>query len=486
MLNIMDCQKTNLCKLLLLSFLSLIFMVQAKAIAFEKKPKEPIIHVTVDPRIEFFSIIFYLAGNPEYTQGCIPSYRRDVQKHFGKHRNHPVIRLARTLRKTRGLSYDAPMSMAVHVTDAYSLDEKMVFDPHPERLDKRWTTKEAREFLVKLRNFVKETDFEGFIREHQKLYEFAILEMKQVLQVHGSGAWFNAFFGDRPGTNFTIALALLNGALCYGAQLRMPDGYEELYCVLGVWMTDERGLPELNKSVLPSVVHEFCHSYINPLVDKHQKELRKAGTKIYPLVADSMKRQAYSNWKIMMYESIVRACVVRYILENDGEGAARRQILVDLTNNFLWIEELSNLLRDYETQREKYPTLDAFFPQISAFFNENSENIAKIVAKTPKIVSIVPPNNSKIVNPDLKFITITFDRPMMEQSWSIVGEGPNYPRIIGKPKYDLARKILYIQVELKPDWHYEFSLNSEKHKGFRSEEGVPLIPVLIRFKTRKR
>ena len=108
------------------------------------------------------------------------------------------------------------------------------------------------------------------------------------------------------------------------------------------------------------------------------------------------------------------------------------------------------------------------------------------MAKVPKIVSIVPPNNAKMVNPDLQFITITFDRPMMDQSWSIVGEGPNYPRIIGKPKYNSTRKILYVQVELKPDWHYEFSLNSEKYKGFRSEEGVPLIPVLIRFKTRKR
>ena len=79
--------------------------------------------VSVDPRIELICVIFRLAGNPEYCKGRVPSYTADVDKHFGPYKDHAVVQLAAKLRRTRGVSYDAPMNMAVHVRDAYSLNE---------------------------------------------------------------------------------------------------------------------------------------------------------------------------------------------------------------------------------------------------------------------------------------------------------------------------------------------------------------------------
>jgi hypothetical protein len=38
-------------------------------------------------------------------------------------------------------------------------------------------------------------------------------------------------------------------------------------------------------------------------------------------------------------------------------------------------------------------------------------------------------------------------------------------------------------VKLQPDWSYEFMLNSETYDAFRSEQGVPLEPVSVTFKT---
>jgi hypothetical protein len=162
---------------------------------------------------------------------------------------------------------------------------------------------------------------------------------------------------------------MMNGGACYGPRVVFPDGREELYCVLGVWLKDGRGLPRFDKSVLPTVVHEFCHSYVNPLVNSHARELEKAGERIFPTVAEAMKRQAYPGWQTMMYESLVRACVVRYRLATEGETAAERQIVYENTNMFLWIRGLSSLLGEYETQRNTYPNLNSFFPKIVEFFN---------------------------------------------------------------------------------------------------------------------
>jgi hypothetical protein len=126
---------------------------------------------------------------------------------------------------------------------------------------------------------------------------------------------------------------------------------------------------------LPTVVHEFCHSYVNPLVNQHAGELEKAGQRIFFTVAEAMKRQAYPGWQTMMYESLVRACVVRYRLATEGEAAAERQIIQENTNRFYWMRDLSNLLGEYEANRNKYPTLESFFPEIVAFFDKYANSI---------------------------------------------------------------------------------------------------------------
>ena len=43
--------------------------------------------VLVDPRVELFSLIFRLAGNPEYNRCGIPSYNEDVERYFAKYKD---------------------------------------------------------------------------------------------------------------------------------------------------------------------------------------------------------------------------------------------------------------------------------------------------------------------------------------------------------------------------------------------------------------
>ncbi|NOR14164.1 MAG: DUF4932 domain-containing protein [Candidatus Aminicenantes bacterium] len=77
----------------------------------------------------------------------------------------------------------------------------------------------------------------------------------------------------------------------------------------------------------------------------------------------------------MMYESLVRACVVRYRLASEGEAAAEQQIIRENNNRFFWIRGLSDLLGEYEADREDYPNLDSFFPEIVKFFDKYAASI---------------------------------------------------------------------------------------------------------------
>jgi hypothetical protein len=183
-------------------------------------------------------------------------------------------------------------------------------------------------------------------------------------------------------------------------------------------------MPVFEREMLGTVVHEFCHSYTNAVVDRHAAQLEAAGKKIFPHVEAAMRRQGYGNWKTMMYESMVRACVIRYTHTHVGPEAARRAIASQKARRFLWIEELSELLGEYEARREEYAELDEYFPRIVDFFTLYADKLAEeqnrllprvtaklneyglklveqiaLAAARPKVVSITPANGAVDVDP---------------------------------------------------------------------------------------
>ena len=186
---------------------------------------------------------------------------------------------------------------------------------------------------------------------------------------HADLEWFDRFFGARPGARFTVALGLLNGPLNYASRVRLGrnNKKENLYAVLGVWKTDENGEPVFDRSVLPTLVHEFCHSYVNPIVFQNEAKLAGAGKLMYPWVESEMKRQAYGNWLTVMCESVVRASVVRYVRNHDGARAAEKEAQEQVARHFRWTPQLSELLEEYEADRKRYRDFASFFPRVIGF-----------------------------------------------------------------------------------------------------------------------
>jgi hypothetical protein len=91
---------------------------------------------------------------------------------------------------------------------------------------------------------------------------------------------------------------------------------------------------------------------------------------LYEPLADRMRAQAYGSWESMMYEALVRAGVIRYVAAHQGEAAAREEIAAQTELGFVWSEALDDLLRQYENDRERYPSVRSFMPRIVAFFQE--------------------------------------------------------------------------------------------------------------------
>lgn len=463
--------------------------------------------VSADPRVELMSIIFRLAGNKEYNRGAVLSYVEDVEKHFRPFKDHPAIKYAVELSKQRGVSYDAVMTMAIHTTDTATLGERVPFSPKPAAMDDRWSPAAARKFLALARDFVKDTGFNEFYAAHKPLYELSAQRMRDLLDKDAHLEWFDSFFGPAKAADFHVALGMLNGGGSYGPRVVLPDGREEIYSVIGVWRTDPEGKPVFPPGAVSVVVHEFIHSYTNPVVDKFIKDLEKAGGKIYPLVARQMEEQAYGKWQTLMYESVNRACELRYDAAFYGPDAIKKAEDYEISRSFYWVPGLGRALAEYDAKPRKYKDLAEFFPKITDYFNAYAERADADITqyrekdkaeaekkrlamenwreKGPKIVSMSPENGAANVPAGLKSISVTFDRPMSGgYSMVQIGGPERYPKVMGAAGYDAGKQVFSMQVELLPGRDYLLGVNSEDYNNFRSAEGIPLFPMKYTFKTK--
>jgi hypothetical protein len=468
----------------------LIGFVTAFSLTTEARQKEPPaskIEARVDPRVELMSLIFRLAGSEEYNQPLSKSpYSREVDEHFGKYRDHAAVVTAKKLRQDHGVSYDAVMKLAVHLRDTRLVETKVPLDPFPPLLDKRWPPDETGEFLKQLRAFVKETGFNEFFEQHKKLYDASGQRLTEQLAKRDYIGWLNKFFGERSGgAEFHVFVGMLNGPGNYGSGMLHPDGHEEITPVIGASKFDAEGIPVFGDGDVSTIAHEFCHSYTNVFVDKYAEQLQPSGKKIFRHCRQVMKRMAYGNWQTMYRESLVRATVVRFLLATDGEKAAQAESRDNERRGFRWVGKLAEVLGEYESQRDRYPTFDAFMPRIVDFFNSYAKEYKGQMARAPKVVKTIPPNGATDVDPGLTEIKVFFDRPMKDKSWAVVGGGPHFPEGVSDSWYDDEHKIFSMRVRLKPGWSYQFWLNHQEHSAFQSKEGIPLEPVEVNFETRK-
>jgi len=330
------------------------------------------IDVSVDPRVELMSIIFRLAGNKEYNACKIPKYDKDIKKYFKPYKDHSAIKFAAELRKKRGMGYNAPMALAVHVGKVPNLQELVPLEPHPAELDSRWRPEEAREFLEEARLFAKESNFGKFYNYHKPMYDKAVSDLTQLLENQAHFEWFEDFFRQKAKPHLNVVLGMANGSNSYAASV-VIKGKKHIYSVLGVWRCDLFGNPKFHRRSVGTIHHELCHSYSNPIVFKYHDELRAAGQRMFPKLQDKMRSQAYGGWQNMMCEYVVRVCTIQYYKRYETPDTVEREIKYNINRGFVGMRELDEAVAKYEDEREKYPTFESFFPRVIEFFDEYSK-----------------------------------------------------------------------------------------------------------------
>ena len=102
----------------------------------------------------------------------------------------------------------------------------------------------------------------------------------------------------------------------------------------------------------------------------------------------------------------------------------------------------------------------------------------------PKVIGTSPPNGATNVDPSLTEISVTFNEPMKDKSWSwCYEEKKHFPETIGEAYYSDNNTRCALPVKLEPFTEYIIWINLDKFNNFRDKSGNPVKPYKFTFMT---
>jgi hypothetical protein len=468
----------------------ILFFLSSMLFVFSVDAQEIKISAKVDERTELLSIIFRLAEAEEYSGNDFPVYIDKVNEYFTNYKDHKVVSFSQKMRKKHEVAYDAVMNMAVHLkieNGKISLIENIV----QEKIDDRWQKDSIPKFLELLNDFYKETNFHDFFEQQKEIREITEQNFQYLINKIDF-KWFESFFGEEPDENFNLIISLSNSGH-YGPSVEFTNRKRDVFSIISVDETDNLGMPIFDDWTIETIIHEFCHSFCNKLIDKHYAEMKSKAKDFFKLQKPRMEFMAYGRPEIMLYETLVRACVIKY-KESHGENEKTiiRQVRNQRYLGFMWIDKLFFELKEYDNNRNEYPTLDSFMPEIVKL--QNSLNPKEMLKEqqeersntTIQIIGIE--NNSQNVDPILNKIIVKFDNPM------IIGKnGMSEGKKGNWKKYGFTVLKAYWNEETKNEWILEVKLEPNKEYSvsfpwdfFFTEDVFPLKETYyLDFKTRE-
>lgn len=336
----------------------------------------------IDKRIELFNVVAYLADYP-YLNGLDYSYKNDIETYFAKYRIHPAIVNYESLFRKSFRSIDAPIFFMA------CLDDELNYRAEPQDVFNKAYADSLRNMIKKFR---KECKFDEFYVNHMNFYNLILSTIQFNFRDFKEKESIENYYGSKQ-NSYTVILNLL-GSGNFGPRIKSASGMD-IYCIIE---------PESNMGDIPVfsanrifnnlICHEFSHSFVNPLVEKHIETVNKSSA-LFDTIKQSMNSQAYSDWETTVKEHIVRAVACRLAANKYGEESSNlTEYRSEVGHRFIYVIPLIAKLKEYEQNRKRYKTFDDFFPELLSVFTKIKPEDISIYQNT--VASFRKPNISNM------------------------------------------------------------------------------------------
>ena len=377
---------------------------------------------------ELTSVVFRLAGAPEYVNNDIPGYADDIESYFSRYKNHKIISFVQRLREKNGVSYNAVSSAAalLEIVDGHVRVKEIKDYARISNFDCRWSEQSFRKFVTYLNDFYRQTAFNRFYLQHADLYKISASRLDAILKDINLN-WFKSFFGKEIESPFVVV------SLCNGPHNYAFIGTDNRPGIVIGSGADIRGLPTFDKRLTFIVLHELLHSYTNSRIIDHWNQIAASSQIIYSHVKNDMDKLAYGDVQVTMIEWLNNLCAIMYFQENPiPEISVERLIAQHQNIGFIWMERSVRFMKHFYDNRNRFVAFDDFIPQLMDFVNYTAKDFERVQTeyqnRNPYVVDAYPVSGSS-VSSELTEIEIRFSEPMFESHGMDVPKDENIPMI---------------------------------------------------------
>jgi hypothetical protein len=463
------------------------------------RAQDPSVRIAADPRIELMAIVFRLGGGG-FDQTNYVQYDSAIRRQFEPFRTHEAVGLAHELHDKYDVGFSTVMSLAIAFTPLPALELRVSAD---SVLGRRVPGPVVARFAAAFQRFAQDSHAEQFFTDERPRLDSAAAHLARPVRQANAFEWITRFFGIPTDRDFVVAPLLANSQGNYGPCVRPTRGQGagrlECWQIIGHTKTDSAGFAVWSDDVVGTLVHEISHGYANPLGSARSAQFEPALTRVQQAFASQMAPQAYTSWRSVLYESLVRATVSRFVADRQTPEQLREYLADERGRGWLWLPELADRFAIYEHDRATYPTLEPFMPRVVAYFDSLPDRIPALkqaydVGRPHVVSTSLPAGDTAVVASDLHEIIVHFDRPVRPHRYAVVPlfvDGhPTSMQVPPPPvtmvSLDSAGTTARLAVTLEPGRGYVFQLNTPHGYGFRTTEGVPLAPYVIRLRVRAR
>ncbi|MBA4407650.1 hypothetical protein C0389_10275 [bacterium] len=325
----------------------------------------PGVNIKVDPRVELLAVVQHFTTWADTRHAKFDfGYKHDIDNYFSKYSGHSAVQTSQSLTNS-GFTYDAPVAFVLYHSNPPEFAQTTPYSDY--LITRAGGEANLKNFADKLRAFATETGFMKFFLSRQKFYNHIQNVFIKTIGDTNYIKYLEDYYGEKKHSYNIIPTPLFHSG-GYGTQVQNSD-LIDIYNIPGPnsYANGELSFGDKN-SILYILLHEFSHSFVNPVTEKNSTLINNSKALFEP-IKSQMQQQAYTTWSTCVNEHLVRTIVARIQLNLRGVVYKNLIINSEVSKGFIYIPRLDSLLEEYEKNRNLYPTFESFFPKIIDLFN---------------------------------------------------------------------------------------------------------------------
>lgn len=240
-----------------------------------------------------------------------------------------------------------------------------------------WRHGEDLALLALLRRFVKRSGFMSFFKSHARAFSAWTRPHRAIVEREAYARTVSSYVGLEVKGYYDVVVSPLLRGVSLRAILQTYDGARgarTVYCPL----TSKHDFKTLllrpdPRELLWTGWHELLHTPLDAWTGFYQREV-SALKPLYSSVPASAKRK---NWPDCFSEHLVRAATLRLLERRCGAMAAARLAQADRRAGYMYLDLALDGLKEFESARDRYPTLLDYFPRWLARWRSEGAPTAK-------------------------------------------------------------------------------------------------------------